>query len=99
MRLRNGHGNIVMHKSFILGLALFFMAGWVSAKPNVVVIMADDLGYGDVSCYGTSTVQTPNIDKLAAEGRRFTSGYASASTCTPTRYSLITGTYAFRVKG
>lgn len=70
-----------------------------AAKPNVIVIIADDLGYGDVSCNGTSAVQTPNIDKLAAEGRRFRSGYCSASTCTPTRYSLMTGTYAFRVKG
>lgn len=67
--------------------------------PNVIVIMADDLGYGDVSCYGASRVQTPNIDRLAAEGMRFTSGYCSASTCTPTRYSFLTGTYAFRQPG
>jgi arylsulfatase A len=68
-------------------------------RPNMVVILADDLGYGDVSCYGATALKTPNIDRLAAEGRRFTSGYCSASTCTPTRYSLLTGTYAFRVKG
>ncbi len=68
-------------------------------KPNILVIMADDLGYGDVSCNGTSAVKTPNIDRVAAAGLRFTSGYCSASTCTPTRYSLLTGTYAFRVKG
>lgn len=68
-------------------------------KPNVVVIMADDLGYGDVSCYGATELTTPNIDKLASEGIRFTSGYCSASTCTPTRFSLLTGTYAFRQKG
>jgi arylsulfatase A len=64
--------------------------------PNIIVIMADDLGYGDVSCYGATALTTPNIDRLAAEGLRFTSGYCSASTCTPTRYSLLTGTYAFR---
>lgn len=64
--------------------------------PNIIVIMADDLGYGDVSCYGASAVQTPHIDQLAAEGLRFTDGYCSASTCTPTRYSFLTGTYAFR---
>jgi arylsulfatase A len=64
--------------------------------PNVIVIMADDLGYGDVSCYGATALKTPHIDRLAAEGLRFTSGYCSASTCTPTRYSLLTGTYAFR---
>jgi arylsulfatase A-like enzyme len=69
-----------------------------AAKPNIIVIMADDLGYGDVGCYGAKAVKTPNIDKLAAEGLRFTSGYCSASTCTPTRFSLLTGTYAFRKK-
>ena len=58
--------------------------------------MADDLGYGDISAYGTKSFRTPHIDQLAAEGQRFTSGYCSASTCTPTRYSLLTGTYAFR---
>lgn len=68
-------------------------------KPNIIVIMADDLGYGDVSCYGATALQTPNIDRLAAEGQRFTSGYCSASTCTPTRFSFLTGTYAFRQKG
>ncbi|WP_372718445.1 arylsulfatase [Novipirellula sp.] len=66
--------------------------------PNVIVIMADDLGYGDVSCYGATSLETPNIDKLAGEGVRFTSGYCSASTCTPTRYSMLTGSYAFRGK-
>lgn len=68
-------------------------------RPNVIVIMADDLGYGDVSAYGATAFKTPNIDRLAAEGRRFTSGYCSASTCTPTRYSFLTGSYAFRRKG
>ena len=68
-------------------------------QPNIIVIMADDLGYGDVSCYGATAIETPNIDQLAAEGMRFTSGYCSASTCTPTRYSLLTGNYAFRKKG
>ncbi|MFT5192819.1 MAG: arylsulfatase A-like enzyme [Verrucomicrobiales bacterium] len=67
--------------------------------PNIIVIMADDMGYGDLSCYGATELQTPHIDRLAAEGRRFTSGYCSASTCTPTRYSLLTGTYAFRKNG
>ena len=67
--------------------------------PNIIVIMADDLGYGDVSCYGATEIQTPNIDRLAAGGVRFTSGYCSSSTCTPTRYSFITGNYAFRKPG
>ncbi len=68
-------------------------------RPNIICIMADDLGYGDLSCYGASEIKTPNIDKLAAEGRRFTSGYCSASTCTPTRFSFLTGVFAFRQKG
>lgn len=61
--------------------------------------MADDLGYGDLSCYGATAVKTPHIDRLAAGGMRFTSGYCSASTCTPSRYSLLTGSYAFRRPG
>jgi len=68
-------------------------------KPNVIVIMADDLGYGDVSCYGATELETPQIDRLAAGGLRFTNGYCSASTCTPTRFSFLTGKYAFRQAG
>ena len=85
----------------LLAVSLFashvFIAKPVAAeKPNIIVIMADDLGYGDVSCYGATSLTTPNIDQLSSEGLRFTSGYCSASTCTPTRYSMLTGTYAFR---
>jgi arylsulfatase A-like enzyme len=82
----------------VLAVALSLSAFAVE-NPNIIVIMADDLGYGDVSCNGSKTISTPNIDRLASEGIRFTSGYCSASTCTPTRYSLLTGTYAFREKG
>ncbi|RME94533.1 MAG: arylsulfatase [Verrucomicrobia bacterium] len=67
--------------------------------PNIVLIYADDLGYGDVSCQGATRVQTPAIDRLAAEGLRFTRGHAAAATCTPSRYALLTGEYAFRRKG
>lgn len=83
-------------------LALLALALWSEAKkPNVVVIMADDLGYGDLGCYGAKpkNLKTPHIDQLAEEGLRFTSGYCSASTCTPTRYSFLTGNYAFRRTG
>jgi arylsulfatase A len=80
-------------------LTLFSSLAHAAEKPNIIVIMADDLGYGDLSCYGATSIQTPNIDRLAAQGQRFTAGYASASTCTPTRFSLLTGTYAFRQKG
>ena len=68
-------------------------------RPNIVVIYADDLGYGDVGYYGATKVATPNIDKLAAEGLRFTDGHSSAATCTPSRYSMLTGEYAWRKKG
>ena len=67
-------------------------------QPNIIIIMSDDLGYGDVGCYGADKVKTPNIDKLASNGVRFTSGYATASTSSPSRYSLLTGEYAFREK-
>jgi hypothetical protein len=76
-------------------------AGVCSAdRPNVIVILSDDLGYGDAGCYGAlpKHVRTPNIDRLAAEGIRFTDGHAAASVCTPSRYSLLTGSYAFRNK-
>jgi arylsulfatase A-like enzyme len=73
----------------------------IASKPNVIVIMADDLGFGDIGCYGAKpkNLKTPHIDQLAEEGLRFTSGYCSASTCTPTRYSFLTGNYAFRRAG
>jgi len=65
-------------------------------RPNIVIMYADDLGYGDVSCYGAERIHTPNIDRLAAGGIRFTQGYAVAATCTPSRYSLLTGSYPWR---
>jgi arylsulfatase A-like enzyme len=64
--------------------------------PNIVIIYADDLGYGDVSAYNAGTLNTPNIDKLANGGVRFTKGYASSATCSPSRYALLTGTYPWR---
>ncbi|GEP42400.1 sulfatase family protein [Brevifollis gellanilyticus] len=67
-----------------------------SAKPNILLIFADDVGWGDAGCYGATLVKTPNIDRLAREGQRFVNGHASAAVCTPTRYSLITGQYSWR---
>ena len=67
--------------------------------PNIVIIYADDLGYGDVGCYGATTVKTPYMDRLAKEGIRFTSGYAPSATCTPSRYAMLTGEYAWRQRG
>ncbi|MEK6234451.1 MAG: sulfatase-like hydrolase/transferase, partial [Planctomycetales bacterium] len=76
------------------------MCGAVAAAadepPNVVVIFADDLGYGDVGCYGAKKLKTPNIDRLAKEGRRFTDAHSASAVCTPSRYALITGEYPFR---
>ena len=66
-------------------------------RPNVVLVMMDDLGYGDVGSYGARDVQTPNIDRLAREGVRLTDFYANAPTCTPTRAALISGRYQQRV--
>ena len=77
-------------------------AVWCSAAradadpPNIIIIYADDVGYGDLGCYSATGIETPELDKLARTGVRFTSAYASASTCTPSRYSLLTGEYAFR---
>lgn len=67
-------------------------------KPNIVIIYMDDLGYGDVSAYGSIDLNTPNIDKLANEGVRFTNGYTTSATCTPSRYSILTGVYPWRNK-
>lgn len=65
-------------------------------KPNVIFLIADDIGYGDLSCYGEKTIHTPNVDKLASRGIRFTNAHAVAATSTPSRYSLFTGHYAWR---
>ncbi len=70
-----------------------------TVKPNVVIIYIDDLGYGDVSCYGATKISTPNIDNLAATGIRFTNGHSSSASCTPSRFSMLTGGYAFRQEG
>ena len=66
-------------------------------KPNIIFIMADDLGYGDLGCYGQKLIRTPNIDRLAEEGVRFTQGYVTASVCGPSRYGLLMGMYQQRI--
>jgi len=67
-------------------------------RPNVVLINADDLGFGDLGCYGATKVKTPNIDRLAAQGRRFTDAHSASAVCTPSRYALLTGEYPYRKK-
>lgn len=66
-------------------------------RPNLIVIYADDLGYGDLGCYGATKVRTPQIDRLAREGRRFTDAHTASAVCTPSRYALLTGEYPFRI--
>lgn len=68
----------------------------VNTRPNIILINADDLGYGDLGCYGATKVQTPNIDRLASEGRRFTDFHSASAVCSPSRLALITGEYPFR---
>jgi arylsulfatase A-like enzyme len=84
-------------------VTLVGIMGWVGALasaqerlPNVVLIFADDLGYGDLGCYGADKLQTPNIDRLAAGGRRFTDAHSASAVCTPSRYALLTGDYPLR---
>jgi len=67
--------------------------------PNIIIIYADDLGYGDVNCYGSRTINTPNIDRAASQGLRFINAHCTSATSTPSRYSLLTGEYAWRRKG
>jgi len=88
-------------KRFCWFLGSMFLSAslYAQQKPNIVLIYADDLGYGDISAYGATKVHTPNIDKLAGEGLSFTNAHASSATCTPSRFSLMTGTYAWRQKG
>ncbi len=81
---------------------ILLIAGWhcaaydTESKPNVVLIMSDDVGVGDISCYGAKMVDTPRIDGLAKEGMRFTNAYSNGSVCSPTRYSVLTGRYPWR---
>ncbi len=85
---------------------LVFLSGFLivpeanaQQKPNVILIYADDLGYGDLSCYGATRLHTPRIDQLAENGIRFTNGHTTSATCTPSRYGLITGQYPWRKQG
>lgn len=89
-------------RDFLAGAAALggrTLLGASPERPNIVYLYADDLGYGDVGCYGAHAVRTPAIDSLARRGLRFTDAHTSAATCTPSRYSLMTGEYAFRMQG
>lgn len=82
-----------------MGAADSAAAAAAPSPPNIVLVYADDLGFGDVGMNGSATVRTPDIDALAADGLRFTNAHAPAATCTPSRYSLLTGEYAWRRTG
>ncbi len=93
-----------MKKKYLPALYCLLALGYgedsfAQQKPNIVFIYADDLGYGDLSCYGATHVSTPYIDQLSNKGIRFTNAHASSATCTPSRYSILTGQYAWREKG
>ncbi|MEK6235634.1 MAG: sulfatase-like hydrolase/transferase, partial [Planctomycetales bacterium] len=89
-----------MRLAALLGLALFVAANTETVfadKPNIVFIMADDLGWRDLSCFGSEYFQTPNVDKLAARGMKFTQAYAANPLCSPTRASVLTGLWPARI--
>jgi len=73
------------------------MAADIAARPNIIVIFCDDLGYGDLGCFGSEKIRTPNVDRMAAEGMRFTDFYSTSGVCSPSRSSLMTGCYPRRV--
>ncbi len=86
----------------ILSLTFLLLSAFIvtaQQKPNVIFILADDLGYGDVSSYGATKINTPNLDKLASKGIRFTNAHATSATCTPSRYAIMTGEYPWRQSG
>jgi arylsulfatase A-like enzyme/predicted Zn-dependent peptidase len=82
-----------------VSVALAWSPAAAQQRPNIVLLYTDDLGYGDVSSYGAAALTTPSIDRLARDGLRFTDAHAAAATCTPSRYALLTGQYAFRKPG
>ncbi len=89
-----------MFRPFVTCLLAFFVTVSAYAEdrpPNVILILVDDMGWMDLSCQGSDYYKTPNIDRLAAEGVRFTNGYAACAVCSPTRAAVQTGRYPHRV--
>ena len=106
LKLQDSSGRLLyrMTRFFAISAAVFWLATLTGTalsadaprKPNVVIIFADDLGYGDLACYGSPTIRTPNLDRMAAEGLRFTDFYSASEVCTPSRAALLTGRYPIR---
>jgi len=103
---------MINRRDFLKGMGVGAIAmsvpGWLNRftvcaaeqdRPNIIFILADDIGYGDFGCYGATKVKTPNVDRFALQGLRFTDAHSMASVCTPSRYAFLTGEYAFRKKG
>ena len=89
----------IPRRAFLSALSSAALGPGAAARPNIVFILADDLGYGDLSCYNTqSKIPTPNLDALARRGMRFTNAHTPSAVCTPTRYGLLTGRYAWRTR-
>lgn len=99
--MKNKHqlSGIGVFQATLLFGGLFSSVALAGSKPNIVFIYADDIGYGDISCNDSKTIRTPHIDQLAAQGIRFTNMHSAAATCTPSRYALLTGEYAWRREG
>src|SRR5688572_19999423 len=81
----------------LLLLLPFALSAGEAAKPNVIIVLVDDYGWTDAGCFGSRYYQTPNIDRLAKDGMRFTNGYAACTVCSPTRAALLTGQYPARL--
>ncbi|MEZ0266751.1 MAG: sulfatase-like hydrolase/transferase, partial [Phycisphaerae bacterium] len=84
-------------RAALLILALLPSLAFAQRKPNVVLIFCDDLGYGDLACFGSKTIATPNLDKLATQGMRLTDFHTDSPVCTPSRAALLTGSHAARI--
>jgi arylsulfatase A-like enzyme len=92
-----GYGSAAISLQGCVSTARTSIFECANTKPNIVFILADDLGWSELGCYGNDFNETPNLDRLAAEGRRFTDAYAAAPVCSPYRAALLTGQYPARV--
>ena len=90
------HGRLGLLSVAGLILLIGLAPALAADSPNIIIILVDDMGYGDLGCFGNPTIRTPNLDRMASEGQKWTSFYAGAIVCTPSRAALITGRHAIR---